>query len=68
MLKSAIIVVLLSTSPFMFVNICFMYLGVPLYGYFKCLVGLIPLSPSDALEGMRNSDCLTLPGDTIVVD
>ena len=45
-----------------------MYLGVPLYSYFKCLVGLIPLSPCDALEGMRNSNCLTLPGDTIVLD
>ena len=37
MLKSAIIVVLLSTSPFMFVNICFMYLGVPMYSYFNAI-------------------------------
>ena len=67
LLKSPIFV-LLSISPIMFVNICFMYLGVPMYSYFKRLVGLIPLSLSDALEGMKNSDCLTLPGDTIVLD
>ena len=40
MSKSAIIVVLLSTSPFMLFNIGFMYLGVPTYSYIQMLGGI----------------------------
>ena len=31
-LTSLTIIVLWSTSPFMFLNICFMYLGAPMFG------------------------------------
>ena len=43
MLKSPIIIVLLSVSPFMSVNICFMYLGAPGLGAYT-LTGIISCS------------------------
>ena len=42
-LKSLATIVLLSFSPFVFVNICFMYLGAPMLGIYSynCYISLL---------------------------
>ena len=37
-LKSTAIIMLLSISPFMSVNICFMYLGTPIFGAYIFII------------------------------
>ena len=62
MLKCHTIIVLLSISSFMFVNICFMYLGAPMLGayiymYFGC-VAVRGLSLVVASGGYSSLQCV----------